>query len=617
MRGPGLARGSSGHVERCAVLLHLVDGAAGDVVRAWRTVREELAAYGGGLADKPELIGLNKADAMTPREASARQGGAGEGVRAAGDAAVRRHRPGRAGGAAGVAGMIGARDRRRGRSKWAGKTSPSPCGRGLGGGGRAASHDPLPPTPSRKGRGRIRYDPLHRLRPARGGEDRQRPGGGPGRGSPPHRLARRRGRRHRLAARARRRRDRGFLRRHRARPPLARPAPAPPPAGGTAGRRRRRPDPPGAGLERGALRQGPHRRATAADARRHRGPPPLPERPRHAEHAARPRLHPGDQRERHGGDRGDPLRRQRPPRRARRRDDAGRPADPAVRHRRALHRRPAPRSRRRAHARRPDHHRRDRGDGWRAAARLFLRRHAHQAGGGADRHAGRLRDGDRLWPHGPPARRAGEGRALHLVPGRRRKAAPPASVGSPARWRRSVRWWWTPGRRAHLSAGRSLLPAGVRGVEGAFERGDPVVVRNGDGKALARGLSRLCQRRGRHASPAIAPTRSRPSWAGAAATRSSTATTWCCFERHGNGRLARRFVHDAHRNRGHPASATRRDGRARCLARAGAAARRRAQCRAASDGGQRCGRRPRTSWPPTPPTSPPAPAPPHSAIGLR
>ena len=40
-----------------------------------------------------------------------------------------------------------------------------------------------------------------------------------------------------------------------------------------------------------------------------------------------------------------------------------------------------------------------------------------------------------------------------------------------------------------LSAGRSLLPAGVRAVEGSFERGDPVVVRNLDGKALARGLS--------------------------------------------------------------------------------------------------------------------------------
>ena len=71
--GAGLGTRFLGHVERCAVLLHLVDGAAGDVVQAWRTVREELAAYGGGLADKPELIGLNKLDAMTPREAAARR----------------------------------------------------------------------------------------------------------------------------------------------------------------------------------------------------------------------------------------------------------------------------------------------------------------------------------------------------------------------------------------------------------------------------------------------------------------------------------------------------------------------------------------------------------------
>jgi len=70
--GAGLGDRFLGHVERCGVLLHLVDGAAGDVVKAWRTVRDELEAYGGGLAEKPELIGLNKADAMTPREASAR-----------------------------------------------------------------------------------------------------------------------------------------------------------------------------------------------------------------------------------------------------------------------------------------------------------------------------------------------------------------------------------------------------------------------------------------------------------------------------------------------------------------------------------------------------------------
>src|ERR1700677_2560755 len=71
--GAGLGDRFLGHVERCAVLLHLVDGAAGDVVKAWRTVRAEMSAYGGGLAEKPELIGLNKADAMSPREVSPRR----------------------------------------------------------------------------------------------------------------------------------------------------------------------------------------------------------------------------------------------------------------------------------------------------------------------------------------------------------------------------------------------------------------------------------------------------------------------------------------------------------------------------------------------------------------
>lgn len=71
--GAGLGDRFLGHVERCAVLLHLIDGAAGDVVRSWRTVREEITAYGAGLARKPELIGLNKADAMTARETVARR----------------------------------------------------------------------------------------------------------------------------------------------------------------------------------------------------------------------------------------------------------------------------------------------------------------------------------------------------------------------------------------------------------------------------------------------------------------------------------------------------------------------------------------------------------------
>jgi GTPase len=71
--GAGLGDRFLGHVERCAVLLHLIDGAAGDVVRTWRTVRRELDAYGGGLAAKPEIIVLNKADAMTPREVASRR----------------------------------------------------------------------------------------------------------------------------------------------------------------------------------------------------------------------------------------------------------------------------------------------------------------------------------------------------------------------------------------------------------------------------------------------------------------------------------------------------------------------------------------------------------------
>ncbi len=71
--GAGLGDRFLGHVERCAVLLHLVDGAAGNVVEAWRTVREELLAYGGGLADKPEIVAINKTDAMTPQQIGTRR----------------------------------------------------------------------------------------------------------------------------------------------------------------------------------------------------------------------------------------------------------------------------------------------------------------------------------------------------------------------------------------------------------------------------------------------------------------------------------------------------------------------------------------------------------------
>jgi GTP-binding protein len=62
--GLGLGDRFLGHVERCGVLLHLIDGTQEDVVEAYRTVRGELTEYGGGLAEKPEIVGLNKCDAL-------------------------------------------------------------------------------------------------------------------------------------------------------------------------------------------------------------------------------------------------------------------------------------------------------------------------------------------------------------------------------------------------------------------------------------------------------------------------------------------------------------------------------------------------------------------------
>jgi GTP-binding protein len=63
--GVGLGDRFLGHVERCRVLLHLVDGTDGDAGEAYKTVRAELTAYGNGLEDKPEIVALNKADALS------------------------------------------------------------------------------------------------------------------------------------------------------------------------------------------------------------------------------------------------------------------------------------------------------------------------------------------------------------------------------------------------------------------------------------------------------------------------------------------------------------------------------------------------------------------------
>ena len=65
--GIGLGDRFLGHTERCRVLLHLIDGTGEDAGRDYKTVRAELEAYGQGLTDKPEIVALSKADALTPQ----------------------------------------------------------------------------------------------------------------------------------------------------------------------------------------------------------------------------------------------------------------------------------------------------------------------------------------------------------------------------------------------------------------------------------------------------------------------------------------------------------------------------------------------------------------------
>ena len=60
--GAGIGDRFLGHVERTELLLHLVDAAGDDPVEAWRVVRGELDGYGAGLAEKPEVIALSRAD---------------------------------------------------------------------------------------------------------------------------------------------------------------------------------------------------------------------------------------------------------------------------------------------------------------------------------------------------------------------------------------------------------------------------------------------------------------------------------------------------------------------------------------------------------------------------
>lgn len=68
--GAGIGDRFLGHVERTRLLLHLVDGSGEDPLEAWRIVRAELDSYGEGLADKPEIIALTKADLLADAKRS-------------------------------------------------------------------------------------------------------------------------------------------------------------------------------------------------------------------------------------------------------------------------------------------------------------------------------------------------------------------------------------------------------------------------------------------------------------------------------------------------------------------------------------------------------------------
>ena len=64
--GAGVGDRFLGHIERCRILIHLIDATGDDPIEAWQIVCEELAEYGGGLVDKPQIVALNKGDLLDP-----------------------------------------------------------------------------------------------------------------------------------------------------------------------------------------------------------------------------------------------------------------------------------------------------------------------------------------------------------------------------------------------------------------------------------------------------------------------------------------------------------------------------------------------------------------------
>jgi GTP-binding protein len=62
--GVGLGDKFLGHAERCGAILHLIDGTQSEIAKAYKTIHAELVAYGNGLENKPEIVALNKIDAI-------------------------------------------------------------------------------------------------------------------------------------------------------------------------------------------------------------------------------------------------------------------------------------------------------------------------------------------------------------------------------------------------------------------------------------------------------------------------------------------------------------------------------------------------------------------------
>ncbi len=71
--GRGIGDRFLGHVERCSVLLHLIDGTSPTVADDYRTIIHELEAYGGALADKPRVTVLNKVDALDDEQLASKK----------------------------------------------------------------------------------------------------------------------------------------------------------------------------------------------------------------------------------------------------------------------------------------------------------------------------------------------------------------------------------------------------------------------------------------------------------------------------------------------------------------------------------------------------------------